>query len=272
MITIITVCFNEENRIDETIRSVYEQGYPDMEYIVKEGASADGTLERVMKWEEAFREKKIPFKVISGSDKGIYDAMNQAVQAAEGTFVNFMNGGDTFLTPDVLERIFKDRDLSSVDLLYGDTVEEEFGELHYFRKCPGLITERMPFSHQSVFVRRELLLKHPFRMEFSIAADYDFLLTLHEKGCVFKDSGVAVAKVSKDGTSSVRLKDTYLETLRLRRSHSLPVPEGASLRKKMFILDLKQFGMDHFPKALKYLIRKVQRKLRGQKRYDVQNT
>ncbi|MCR4589521.1 MAG: glycosyltransferase [Lachnospiraceae bacterium] len=268
MISVITVCYNEEDHIEETIRSVYDQTFTDMEYIVKDGGSDDGTVKLVMDWERRFREKGIPFTVITGRDDGIYDAMNQAARIAKGEFVNYMNGGDVFLTPDVMERIFSGRDLSGTDLLYGDTVEEEFGELHYFRKCPELIEERMPFSHQSVFVRRELLEKYPFRMEYSIAADYDFLLTLHENGYVFKDSGVAVAKVSKDGTSSLNLKDTYIESLRLRKEHSLPVPEGAALKKKLIWLQMKQFGMDHFPKGLKYMIRKVQRKIRGQKRYD----
>lgn len=125
----------------------------------------------------------------------------------------------------------------------------------------------MPFSHQSVFVRRELLEQNPFRAEYPIAADYDFLLTLHERGYVFKDSGVAVAKVSKTGKSSVDLKGTYIESLRLRKDHGLPVPEGRELKKKLFWIGIKQFGMDHFPNGLKYMIWKVQRKMRGQKEY-----
>ncbi len=238
-----------------------------MEYIIKDGGSRDGTLKQIMKWEKPFRDRNIPFIVLTGPDRGIYDAMNEAVRTAKGEFVNFMNGGDGFMSYDVLDNIFKGRDLSQADLIYGDTVEEEYGELHYFRKCPELITERMPFSHQSVFVRRELLIKYPFRLEYSIAADYDFLLTLYEKAYTFIDSGITVAKVSKDGKSSVNLRDTYIETMKLRKEHSLPVPEGVALKRKLAWLELKQFGMDHFPDSLKYMIRKIQRKLRGQKRY-----
>ena len=267
MISIITICYNEENSIDETIRSVCSQTYTDYEYIIKDGGSKDGTLKTVQKWEKTFKDKGIAFKVISSRDKGIYDGMNEAVKLSNGEFVNFMNAGDSFLSPDVLEKIFKDKDHNGTDLIYGDTVEEEFGELHYFRKCPELIKERMPFSHQSVFVRRELLTKYPFRAEYPIAADYDFLLTLYEKGYVFKDSLVAVAKVSKTGKSSVDLKGTYIESMRLRKDHGLPVPEGSELKKKLFWIGLKQFGMDHFPDGLKYMIRKVQRKMRGQSAY-----
>ena len=75
-----------------------------------------------------------------------------------------------------------------------------------------------------------------------------------------------VAKVSKTGSSSINLKDTYVETKRLRKSHGIKVPEGPELKKTLLWLDIKQFGMDHFPDGLKYLIRKVQRFTRGQKK------
>ena len=266
MISVITVCYNEEEHIDSTIRSVFDQSYNDFEYIIKDGGSVDGTLIRIKRWEKAFESKGIKFTLISAADKGIYDAMNTAVLSAEGEFVNFMNGGDCFASAGTLEQIFRNKDNRGADLIYGDTVEEEFGELHYFRKCPELIESRMPFSHQSVFVKRELLIKYPFKLKYRIAADYDFLLTLHEKGYEFKDTGVLVARVSKTGSSSINLKDTYLETMRLRQAHGLQVPEGAELKKTLFWLNIKQFGMDYFPDALKYLIRKIQRYMRGQKK------
>ena len=267
MISIVTICYNERNTINRTIRSVYSQTRTDYEYIIKDALSDDGTAEELKKWEEPFRKKGISFKVISAKDKGIYDGMNLAVAECSGDYVNFMNAGDEFFSEDVLEKIFADGSLSDADLIYGDALEEEFGELHYFRKCPELIRERMPFSHQSVFVKRELLLKYPFRLKYRIAADYDLLLTLDEKGYDFRDSGVVVAKISKSGKSSVKLKDTYIESLKLRRDHGIGVPEGEALKRKLFWINIKQFGMDHFPKGLKYVIRKVQRKMRGQKSY-----
>ena len=266
MISVITVCFNEEAEIDRTLKSIYDQTYEDYEVVVKDGGSGDGTVEKAEKWRSRFEKKGIAFKLISGPDKGIYDGMNSGVEAAEGEFVNFMNAGDSFFSETVLKEIFENRDYGDADLIYGDAAEEEFGELHYFRKCPELIESRMPFSHQSVFVKRELLLKYPFDLKYRIAADYDFLLKLHDEGAEFKDSGVLVARVGKTGTSSLKLKETYLETYRLWKSHGIRVPEGGELKRKLLWLDIKQFGMDYFPKGLKYMIRKVQRTLRGQKR------
>lgn len=268
MISVITICYNEGAEINKTLESVWSQTYTDFEYIIKDGGSTDTTLNWVRKWEKPFRDKGVTLTVLSSRDKGIYDAMNEGVRAAKGEFINFMNAGDCFASHDVLRDIFKDRDLTDTDLLYGDTVEEEYGELHYFRKCPELIKERMPFSHQSVFVKRKLLIEFPFDLKYQIAADYDFLLTLNEKGYRFTDTGVVVARVTKSGKSSLRLKDTYLESMELRKAHGISVPEGSALKRKLIWLDIKQFGMDHFPDSLKYLIRKVQRTVRGQKRYD----
>ncbi len=266
MISIITVCFNEEATIDATLLSVYEQTYEDFEVIVKDGGSSDGTVEKAEKWKKRFEDRGISFKLLTGRDKGIYDGMNRGVEEASGEFVNFMNAGDSFFAPEVLKDVFDGRDLENVDLIFGDTAEEEFGELHYFRKCPEQIENRMPFSHQSTFVRRTLLKEYPFDLKYRIAADYDLLLKLHEKGYRFTDSGILIARVGKKGTSSVRLKETYLETRRLKKAHGISVPEGNALKKELLWMDLKQFGMDRFPDGLKYLIRKVQRTLRGQKR------
>ncbi|MCR4892038.1 MAG: glycosyltransferase [Lachnospiraceae bacterium] len=290
MVTVITVCFNEKKGIRPTMNSVLAQDYRDFEYIIKDGGSVDGTREIIESYRKRFARKGISLRLVSGPDRGIYDAMNLAVREAKGDWINFMNAGDRFYGPNVLSQIFTcnkeggcaqkagkhkgeaDRQAAdseeAVDLIYGDTAEEEFGELHYFRKCPEMIEERMPFSHQSVFVRREHLIAHPFRLRYPIAADYDFLLTLHKEGKVFADTGVLVAVVTKTGKSSLRLKDTYLESIRVRRSHGITVPGGGELRKKLLWMDIKQFGMDYFPAPLKYMIRKVQRRLRGQKRVE----
>ncbi len=266
MISVITICYNERDSIRGTIDSVLNQTYTDFEYIIKDGGSTDDTVSIVNSYEDAFKKKGISFRVISAKDKGIYDGMNAGVMEASGEWINFMNAGDEFFSENVLEKIFAGRDWTGTDLIYGDTAEEEFGELHYFRKCPERIEERMPFSHQSVFVRREEMLRHPFDMKYPIGADYNFLLTLHDEKKVFGDSGVIVARISKTGTSSVRLRDTFLESIHIRREHGIPQPSDEEIRKKMWWIDLKQFGMDHFPGWLKYMIRTIQRTLRGQKK------
>ncbi len=266
LVTVITICYNEKTSIRETMDSILSQTFGDFSCVVKDGGSTDGTAEILMEYRERFLKRGIPFLLLTGRDGGIYDAMNQAAARAEGQWVNFMNAGDSFFSGDVLERVFEKEIPRDTDLLYGDTAEEEFGELHYFRKCPEKIRERMPFSHQSVFVRRELLLSHPFELKYKSGADYHFLLQLSREGRKFQDTGVLVAKVSKTGTSSVRLKDTWLESIEIRRANGIPQPDDREIRRQLRWISVKQFGMDYFPGWLKYFIRLVQRKLRGQKK------
>ena len=268
MITVITISYNEEKYIKDTLESVLSQDYTDFEYIIKDGGSTDATVEIAEGYRPAFEKKGISYRIISAKDKGLYDAMNIAVRESKGEWINFMNSGDSYFSKDVLSKVFDGRNWSGSDLIFGDTAEEEFGELHYFRKCPELIEERMPFSHQSVFASRELLLKFPFDLKWKIGADYDFLLKGYRDGAVYSDSGVLIAKVSKTGVSSMKLKDTYLETIRIRRERGVRTPTDEEIKKSMWSLNLRQFGMDYFPSWLKYCIRKVQRKMRGQKKIE----
>ncbi len=265
MISVVTVCRNEEDEIDDTISSVYSQTWGDFEYIVKDGASEDSTMEKILSWKKKFAGRGIDFKVLSAPDCGIYDAMNIAVKESEGEWVIFINAGDSFAGPRVMEKVFSERDTAGTDLIYGQAAQEEFGKYYYYRNCPERIEERMPFSHQSVFARRKLLSAFPFDLRYPIGADYHFLLRASRSGCVFRDSGVLVARISKTGVSSVKLKDTFMESVRIRREMGIDVKVG---KWELFMLELKQFGMDHFPTDVKKLIRNIQRSRRNQKEVD----
>ncbi len=272
MITVITVCFNEENTLEDTVRSVLSQSYTDFEYIIKDGGSTDNTLKIAGGFKRSFKEKGISYRIVSEKDGGLYDAMNAAAAMAQGDFVCFMNSGDLFFDCDVLKNVFEGRDHGKTDLIYGDAVEIEFGEYYFFRKCPELIEERMPFNHQTVFARKTLLEDMPFDTSLKITADYDFLLRAKKAGKTFKDSGVVTALISKDGVSTVKLKDTYLESIQVRRNNGIKQPDEKEIQKALKFVDLKQFGMDHFPKWLKFCIRKVQRFMRHQKKLTVVQT
>ncbi len=272
MITVVTVCRNAEDDIAETIESVLAQDYGDFEYVIKDGGSEDDTVKIARSYSERFAKRGIPYRIGHEKDSGLYDGMNAAVQLALGEYIIFMNAGDCFFDNSVLSRVFKDRDYKGAEIIYGDAVEEEFGEYYLYRKCPRLIEERMPFSHQSVFAARSLLRETPFDTGFAITADYDFLLKAKKAGKQFCDSGVVTALISKDGVSTVRLKDTYLESIEVRKKYGIKVPDGESMEKELRKVGLKQFGMDHFPGWLKFCIRKIQRVTRNQKRLKVVRT
>ena len=270
LVSVITVCFNERETIRNVMDSVLSQTFHDFEYIIKDGGSTDGTADVVESYRGKFEKKGISFMVISGRDRGLYDAMNIAASKSRGTWINYMNADDRFFDERVLERVFYGKEYGDAALLYGDALECEFGEYYYYRKCPELIEERMPFNHQTVFARRDVMLSCPFELKYRIGADYNFLLTVYKKGLPMKDTGTLVSVIAKDGVSTVRLKDTFLESIEIRRSHGIPQMTDEEIKKALRFVNLKQFGMDHFPGWLKFLIRKVQRILRHQnQRVDI---
>ena len=113
-ISVVTVCYNAVNDIEKTILSVINQTYPNIEYLIIDGGSKDGTMDIVNKYKD-----KIDV-IVSEPDKGIYDAMNKGIDRATGDWINFMNAGDCFYNNVALESVFP-RNYESVnfDILYG---------------------------------------------------------------------------------------------------------------------------------------------------------
>ena len=265
-ISVITVCYNAAALLPSTIESVLMQDYIDFEYVIEDGGSTDDTQSVAEGYEDRFRQKGIPFKFISRSDEGIYDAMNKGVAASSGEYINFMNAGDCFYDTTVLKRIsdtIDENKESAVAVVYGDCAVYEYGGFHLFAKDPGRITKAMPFSHQSAFAKADILREHPFDTRYRYSADYDFLLTVHDIGGKFVDSNAVVCITNADGLSSVNYHDTLMESAAILAAHGF-AQDPAELAKKEKELRIKQFVLDHFPKTIKKCIRKAQIKKRGQ--------
>lgn len=109
----MTVCYNVENTIEQTILSVIGQTYPNIQYIIIDGNSTDGTMNIVMKYKEHIDI------IVSEPDNGIYDAMNKSLQYVKGDFLNFMNAGDMFCSDDVVSKVFNREYDSSVGFIFG---------------------------------------------------------------------------------------------------------------------------------------------------------
>ena len=204
-ISIITVVYNMVDEIEKTILSIINQTYSDFEYIIIDGASTDGTIDVIKKYED-----KISFW-ISEPDSGIYDAMNKGVSKCTGVYCNFMNAGDCFYDNNVLERIFtKGR---TEDVLHGVTITDK-----------GRITKpiapkdlslfffyRTSLGHQATFIKTELLRKYPYDTKYHIVADAKFFIealilnnhsyiALSEKVCIYDTTGISSneAKTNKE--------------------------------------------------------------------------
>lgn len=163
LITVVTVVYNGVATLEQTILSVINQTYDNVEYIIIDGASTDGTLDIIKKY-----ENKIDYWQ-SEPDKGIYDAMNKGTGLSNGLWINFMNSGDLFFQNTTIESVFYEN-LAEYDVVYGNVVNKWSVGLEVKYPLEKMYPE-MPFSHQSCFTKTQLVKKYKFNTDYKIAAD-----------------------------------------------------------------------------------------------------
>ncbi len=208
-ISVITVCLNPGEKLALTLDSILNQKYPDVEVIVKDGGSTDGSLER---WTDGnisgTGTEKV--KVYVEKDGGIYDAMNQAVFHATGDFLLFLNCGDTFADEEVLGRTVKvleeekgiGTDINRL-VVYGDTCGEKNGVvIASSPEITGFTCYRNIPCHQSCFYSAALCREKPYDLHYKIRADYDhFLWCYYRAGAKMRYMGFAVSSYEGGGFS-----------------------------------------------------------------------
>lgn len=207
--SVITVCLNPGEKLALTLESVLRQSCQDLEVILKDGGSKDGSIEA---WREdnAARPGAEKVKFFAEKDSGIYEAMNQAVAHASGEFVLFLNCGDTFADEHVLERtkkVLEEEKRSGADMealvLYGDTCGEKNGvAIAAAPKITGFTCYRNIPCHQSCFYSAALCKKKPYDLRYKIRADYDhFLWCYYRAEAKMRHMGFAVAAYEGGGFS-----------------------------------------------------------------------
>ena len=190
LVSVITVVLNGEKYLEETIKSVINQNYDNVEYIIIDGGSTDGTLDIIKKYED-----KIDYWV-SEKDRGIYDAMNKGIDLANGDWINFMNAGDGFANMKILKRVFEK--ISDEDLIYSDTILKN-GIKFYCDIKKNIII------HQSLIYKKKLHNKFGKYMVFEgiYISDYlFFMLCKKEKWKKFNEE-IAIYDLSGI-TSNIR--------------------------------------------------------------------
>jgi glycosyltransferase involved in cell wall biosynthesis len=174
LITVVTVVYNGEGTLEETILSVINQTYKNIEYIIIDGASTDNTLDIIKKYED-----KIDYWICE-PDEGIFYAMNKGIDLSTGEWINFMNSGDYFYDIKTISNSIK-YFVPSVTVVYGDTMYKfDFGlRLMVAPKRLPRNPKRMFFCHQSCFVKMELMKSRHFNVHYRIIADFDFFYFLY---------------------------------------------------------------------------------------------
>lgn len=212
MLTIVTVTKNCADTIKKTIESVSRIKKQNTEYLIIDGNSTDGTLRIIQDFPSV-----IDFW-ISESDRGIYDAMNKGVKYAKGKYIIFLNGDDEFILDDfnqILEILFSATEgivtavtkVKSLDRSDNILIPEPW-MLYFVNAIP----------HPSTFVRRDLLLRYPFRTDLKIASDYDFFLKCWISGVKFKIISNIVSLHNRGGTSGDE-RLSQLEVALIKKNH-----------------------------------------------------
>lgn len=221
-VSVITVNFNMASEIGPTLDSVLAQDYSNLESVVVDGGSADGSREII-----AGYGSRLSYW-ISERDRNLYDGMNKGVAAASGEWVVFMNAGDRFSGPDILSRIFA-APHDNADILYGHHVRryvEQRVDREMLAEPPDVLPMRMHCSHQAMLMRRQLLVDRPFALDL-LCADYDAILTAYANGRRFEKVDLTVAVTSQGGRSDVQRFRSLGERVMLVRRNGLMTPRIA---------------------------------------------
>ncbi len=221
-LSIITIVYNNVRDIERTLQSVLNQTYPNIEYLVIDGASNDGTLEILKKYESRLS------KLITEKDEGIYDAMNKGLAAATGDYVLFMNSGDELYAPDTVQKVFATAE--DADIYYGETemYDENWQSLGRRRhQAPAKFTWKsfrlgMSVSHQAIYIRRSLT--EAYDLQYQLSSDIDWVIRAAKKAKKIVRVEAYVAKYLVGGMSKKRHVQSLKERFAIFTKHYGLIP------------------------------------------------
>jgi len=190
-VTVITVTYNSLKALEKTMMSVDVQDYDNIEYIIVDGGSSDGTVDML----KAYTGKLSRW--VSERDKGIYDAMNKGVGMATGACCIFMNAGDVFVAADTISQAVE-MGAGKIDVVYGDILKN--GE-RISAKSPRNF-HRMYYCHQSAFTSTSCLREYPFDIAHKMSADFKQAKQLFLANKSFKHIDLIVADFDTTGISN----------------------------------------------------------------------
>jgi glycosyltransferase involved in cell wall biosynthesis len=207
-LSVVTIVYNNVKDIERTMLSVLNQTYGDIEYIIIDGLSTDGTLEVIRKYQERI-------KLVSEKDEGIYDAMNKGLAKATGDYVLFMNSGDEIYSVDTVAKVFATTD--DADIYYGETemMDSDGQSLGQRRhKAPDHFSWRsfkygMSVSHQAIYIKRSLT--EPYDRQYHLSADIDWIIRAAKKAKKIVKVDGYVAKYLVGGISKLKHRQSLQE-------------------------------------------------------------
>lgn len=252
-ISIVTVTYNCEATIENTLLSVINQDYECLEYVIIDGKSTDKTLSIIEPYKDKIQ------KIVSEKDNGIFDAMNKSLKYITGEYVLFMNAGDIFVNNHVVSDIFKTYN-GDDDLIYGDDyVRNDLG--YMFRKASAiyqtsfnrrdLVFKSQGFSHQSLFTKVESLKEIQFNLKYPLGADYDTTWQIFELNHKIKYVHLPIS-VFDDLEGGASHKKSYMYSIIEERlsmfSYHLTLADKFHIMLSKYKTNMRYRLMELFPK------------------------
>lgn len=240
-ISIITVVFNDKEHIERTIRSVIDQSYKNIEFIIIDGSSTDGTLDVISRYEDHV-------VLVSEPDKGLYDAMNKGLKMAGGDYVWFLNSGDQIYDVDTVTTMVQGlNDLPGI--IYGGTMitgedQQEIGDRRL--KPPDQLTwksfrQGMVVCHQSVIVKREIA--PLYDLKYHISADIDWVIRASKTASEIYNSKLVLSRFLEGGLSGNNINKGLKERFHIMTRYYGFMP--TLLRHFLFVFRLTNYYLKH---------------------------
>lgn len=247
--SIIIVSYNTKKDFIKTLNSIKEQTYKNYEIIVVDGNSIDGTKKEIIK------RKKTISKFVIEKDKGIYHAMNKGIKMSSGNWIIFMNSGDLFYKKNVLYN-FISENVKNCDIVYGDTLVSAKNLKYVVNSKPfEYKTLLMPFCHQSVFVKSNILKKRNFSLIYRFSSDFDFFYYCYLSKKKFQKIDYIISKVTSGGFSDKNRQMVFNENLTIIKKKG-----NKSLLYFLYLIKISQYLKDIirfiFPSFIQELILK----------------
>ncbi len=216
--SIITVVRNGEHLIERTIKSIINQTFTDFEYIIIDGASTDGTVNVIKKYQKHISHW------ISEPDKSHFDAMNKGLKMAKGKYVWYIHAGDEICYKNTLERIFSQN--QNADAYYGETVLTNMNgdEVDTFRRrAPEQLSWKkmnrgMAVCHQSFIIKKELAQQYDYK-NFPYSADHDWIIKCLKQCSSVVNTKMILSRFLAGGISKKHKMASWLERFRLLSKH-----------------------------------------------------
>ena len=234
--TIVTVTFNNSAELEKTILSVLEQTYPNVDYIIVDGGSLDGSVDTILEHKE-----NLKFWV-SEPDNGIYDAMNKGLKQADSdSFICFMNAGDTFSSKTTIAEVNSQLE-PETDVIFG-AVTVKYPDLYtrtLSAKNIDQLWKGMCFSHQAVFIKTKLAQETGYDIEYTIAADFKHMCELRCKTSHFKKINQTIATITSGGVSDTKRLESVRSHWSIARQYWPSLKLNGFYIVKLFDMWLRQ--------------------------------